>query len=111
METKTRSQLEFSFTRVLFVPMHGELVGKKKVRLREWFLLETMKAKQYYCDYDNPGEPPTNIICSFCEEGRLQLKKVRPLGNVFDSRHIGNYYQYKCTNMECNAEFFHERIF
>lgn len=113
------TQKKFQFACVPSIEQMGKLVpGKKMILLHGRFLLNRLQPKQYYPDYENPDEEPFNVICPFCKQGNLQLKRVEPitsnLGNPPGSfrRHIGNRYEYKCTNDKvCPAVFLGELDF
>jgi len=102
-------QKEFSFT---FVPKREEMGAfddeRKFVFLSEKFISEKLNPQQTYQN-STPNEPPTNVICPFCREGRLKLKTVEPRysggPNNFVSKkdHVGNDYEYGCT--QCEASF------
>ena len=54
------------------------------------------------------------VGCPFCKEasreGFLKLKSVEPtfssgMHPLSRKEHVGNHYDYKCSNQECDAEF------
>lgn len=54
----------------------------------------------------------TNIGCPFCREGRLKLAAVTPEYSggprsfpPSTMHHVGNKYEYRCSNPECEGRF------
>ena len=54
----------------------------------------------------------TNVCCPFCDTGSLKLSRVKanysgganPLPPT--KHHVGNSYEFRCSNEECDARFF-----
>jgi len=81
----------------------GKIIGCKTVGLYEDVLMEDLGAEQTYLDYENPGEPEKDVVCPFCNSGRLMLRKV-----VFELTPTTqrNHYLFYCTfHPACSASF------
>lgn len=99
METiESKNQMNFGFARKSNI---GEIIGEKTIRLSGEILFE-LNPKQFYLNFENPDEEASDIICTFCYRGRLQLNRVEPLTDK-EHHHYANNYEYRCNC--CSAKF------
>lgn len=108
-------QLEMKFPQFFKAEEMGRVFGHTIV-LFESFVREELKERGLF---DNPSwlssleekEKIRNVRCPFCEKGLLKLVKVEPIYQEGIAKipqtkqHVGNRYEYACTNPKCDGVF------
>lgn len=110
-EKQTEMELPYTYPveEMGFLPVPQSL--PHLVSLSRSFLSEKLKASRFNRMPIREEKTMTKIGCPFCNNGSLKLVKVEPQysGGMSPTpasmQHVGNGYEYVCSNDECDARF------
>lgn len=112
MSKKEGKQTEMEFPYVYDIKEMGVVVYEKLVHLFDSFLRDKLGASMLDARSFFQKSEPTKVGCPFCKKGFLRLENVQPEYSggphpvPMNMRHVGNKYEYGCSNSECGARFF-----
>ena len=111
-EKQTEMELPYTYS----VEKMGFVVDPQSfphtIHLSKLFIRDELGASMFDGKPGWEKEEVTNIGCPFCKKGRLKLIKVERVYSDDlsptrgETKHIGNDYEYVCSNDECDGRFF-----
>jgi len=110
MEEKGK-QKEMEFTYTYPVKEMGIEIASHTIHLFESFIREKLSGGRLDAEPVFQEERITKVGCPFCQKGFLKISKVTPQYSGGPSpvpmtmHHVGNRYEYICSNPECDAKF------
>ncbi len=109
MEKSGQREMKFAYT--YDVKEMGKLTSPNSIYLYNSFIRDKLNPGILNTEPKKEGEI-TNIGCPFCKNGFLKLSTVKPKysgglrgGVAHTLHHTGNWYEYVCSNPNCNGRF------
>lgn len=110
---KKDKQREMDLSYTYSVKEMGILIGEKIVHLFDSFIREKLGGSIFDAQaIFEKKDSITKVGCPFCKEGFLKLEKVEPDYSggphavPMTLHHVGNKYEYSCSNSNCPARFY-----